>query len=75
MTFFDQALGHAVHLPDLATQEKERVAESLGDICERSGDLDRAEAAYTRARALVPAGPPRPGAPVAQGGHPLPAPE
>ena len=57
MTFFDQALGHAVHLPDLATEEKERVAESLGDICERSGDLDGAAAAYTRARALVPADP------------------
>ena len=57
MTFFDQALDHAVHLPDLATEEKERVAESLGDICERSGDLDRAAAAYTRARALVPADP------------------
>jgi class 3 adenylate cyclase/tetratricopeptide (TPR) repeat protein len=53
-TFFDQALGHASHLPDLAPEEMESVAESLGDICERSGELDRAAAAYTRARAMVP---------------------
>ena len=56
-TFFDQALGHATHLPDLAPEEKEWVAESLGDICERSGELDRAAAAYTRARAMVPGDP------------------
>ena len=56
-TFFDQALGHAAHLPDLASEEKERVAESLGDICERSGDHDRAAAAYAAARALALASP------------------
>ncbi len=56
-TFFDQALGHAAHLADLDPEEKETVAESLGDISERSGDHDRAAAAYKAARALAPADP------------------
>jgi tetratricopeptide (TPR) repeat protein len=56
-TFFEQALGHAGHLPELAPEDKERVAESLGDICERSGDHDRAAAAYGDARSFAPADP------------------
>ncbi len=56
-TFFDQALGHAAHLSDLAPEEKEGMAESLGDICERSGDHDRAAAAYSDARSFASADP------------------
>ena len=56
-TFFEQALGHATHLLDVGPEEKERVAESLGDISERSGDHDRAAGAYAGARAFAPADP------------------
>jgi class 3 adenylate cyclase/tetratricopeptide (TPR) repeat protein len=48
--FFEQALGHATHLPELPADDMEQVAESLGDICERAGELDRAAAAYGQAR-------------------------
>ena len=56
-TFFEQALGHGAHLPDLVPEDKERVAESLGDICERSGDHDRAATAYADARSFALADP------------------
>ena len=56
-TFFDQALAHGAHLPELEPGDKEKVAESLGDICERSGDHDRASGAYAEARALAQADP------------------
>jgi tetratricopeptide (TPR) repeat protein len=56
-TFFDQALGHGAHFSELEPGDREKVAESLGDICERSGDHDRAAAAYSEARALAPADP------------------
>ncbi len=55
--FFDQALGHAAHLSDLALEEQESVAESLGDIRARSGEHDGASAAYARARTLASADP------------------
>ncbi len=54
---------------------RRRVAESLGDICERSGDHDRAPRRLRRGPRPRTGGPPHPGAPLAQGRDPQRAPE
>jgi class 3 adenylate cyclase/tetratricopeptide (TPR) repeat protein len=51
--FYEQALGHAQQLRDLAPSAKANVAETLGDIGERMGATDRAAAAYALARSFA----------------------
>ena len=48
----DRALAAAEHLPDLPLAERAQVAELLGDVSERFGGYEQAEAAFARAHDL-----------------------
>ena len=51
---FDRALAAADALESGPRRGRRRVAEALGDVCERFGDYGRARAGYERALRLLP---------------------
>lgn len=54
--YYDRALEAGRSLDGLAPDERRRVAEALGDACERAGMYERARRAYRLARTTIPAG-------------------
>jgi class 3 adenylate cyclase/tetratricopeptide (TPR) repeat protein len=56
VTQFRRAFGAASHLPQLPAADRARVGELLGDACERAGNYERANAAYTEAYRRLPSG-------------------
>jgi tetratricopeptide (TPR) repeat protein len=50
---YERAIAAAANLPDITPFELARVLESLGDVCERFADYDRAFSALHRARSLA----------------------
>jgi len=54
--FYERALEAARGLGDLPMDERRRVAEALGDACERAGMYERATRAYRLARATLARG-------------------